>query len=200
MNNKMLKYGLVLAVVVIIILLGYLRVNVPEKSESSSSSGLVTSPVRQGQTPSRAVTPETQTSDTRQPSKPVITSLSTGTFHDFEVQLSANQNKCNDAASAQYGRLYRNVLQSSAFVSYYVSKNGLCYAQITGISQADYSSSMVAHMYFRNVTKDVLLLECSNNKGVLNGAIEDFSCADKVTGQSIIKPQYDSMLYKYITQ
>lgn len=120
-------------------------------------------------------------------------------YQNYQIQISAGQDKCKTAANGQYDALYARTLQSSSFSSFYNQTNGLCFMKVTGSTQVAYSTTTTGHIYFRNVTRSTALAECTDPTGTLVNS-SNWACTDKTTGQKMNLDQFNALVYTYVTK
>ena len=215
MKNTTIKYIVILLVLVVLAVIA--SVFLTHKTTESQTSPVSTQASTQAQQNTQIVPQVPQN-----PVKNIITKSSTiakpttsvapvkttpktvvpvtgNSYVDSQARYYANLNSCKDAASSQYGSLYAKSLEQSAFQSSYNTKTGACYMQVTGDILTAYSASTTDKLYFRDVGRGVLLLECTNAKGNTY-ADSDWNCVDRTTGQTISKAQYEATLSKYTVQ
>jgi hypothetical protein len=183
MKNTTIKYLIILVILVaLVVLVSALSVH----KTTSQQPSLVAPEVQQG-TQTVKVAPK------------IVVPVTGNDYVDSQAQYYVHLNACKSAASSQYSSLYMKILDQSAVQSYYNTKTGICYAQVTGTIRSQYSTSTTDELYFRNVDKNILLMECTNAKGV-TFSDSDWNCTDKTTGQTINKAQYESMLSRFTVQ
>lgn len=190
-NKKYL--GFIVIIVILVVIIGILRNNSSTAPQTASSGVPVQSPAQAAKsvTTSSARSPATYTA-------PRTTPLSTGSYVDYLTALRNNQNNCKNAAAAQTSQLYPSLL-SSSITSYYNSANGLCYVEVIGVTRQAYSTTTTGHIYFRNVSRNALLAECTDPTGTMY-ADGNWDCVDKTSGQTIVKAQFNALVGSDTTQ
>ena len=193
MKNTSLKYIGIFVVIVLVVLL------VALKSSNAPTSDMQNGSVA-GQ-PQGTLAPTTQSKTASAPKTTTVNKapISSGNYVDYVTQLRANQSACATAANAQFSHLYGSSLQTSAVSTYFNTVNGNCYAQLTGKSQAAYSTSTTGYLYFRNISANVALLQCVDPTGTMY-ADSNWTCTNKLTGKSISKAEYNATIASDTTQ
>jgi hypothetical protein len=116
----------------------------------------------------------------------------------YVTQLALATAACKESATTQFNKLYASE-QGSAFQSMYNSNSGVCYMRATGAIQAAYSTTTTSYIYFRNVTRNTLLAQCTDT---LSQTFSDneWQCTDKTTGQTIPKAQFTAIIAEDTTK
>jgi hypothetical protein len=206
MKNTTTKY--IVALLVLVALAVIASAFLTNKTAGPQTSPVTTQVSTQAQQGTQTVPQNSVNTVTTKPSTSVAPIKSTpktvvpvtgNSYVDSQAVYYANLNSCKDAASSQYANLYAKSLEQSAFQSYYNTKSGSCYMQVTGDIRTAYATSTTDELYFRDVAKGILLMECTNMKGNTY-ADSDWSCTDKTTGQAISKAQYEATLSKFTVQ
>lgn len=188
MNNTTKKYAIIVGVIIIIV-----GIVVWQANRTSNNAEQALAPAASEQTSGvPAKTPAAV------PAKTVSSGSSINNYVNYATNLAANQQSCKVAATKQGGQLYGTLEQSST-QSYYNTKNGLCYARITGSIRPAYSTTTIGEIYFRNVSNGTPIAECTDTKGMtlLDG---DWACVNKITGQTISKAEFNTVTSQYTVQ
>ena len=168
MNNTNKKYAIVGVVIIIIILLGIIILQAGRSGGNAGQSATLATPEMLPASPATSVNTAGNISakvQTSVPAKTVSSGSSINNYVNYATNLAANQQSCKVAATKQGGQLYGTLEQSST-QSYYNTKNGLCYARITGSIRPAYSTTTIGEIYFRNVSNGTPIAECTDTKGM----------------------------------
>jgi hypothetical protein len=129
---------------------------------------------------------------------PKSTGSSGGTFMDSIKAREDANTKCVTAADIQYRKQYAGLYSSESYSSYINKSSTGCYIKISGSTQKAYSTSTTVFLFFANVYQNQIIAQCSNPGGPT--ATNQWQCENKITGQAIIRQQYDELINKYLLQ
>ena len=71
--------------------------------------------------------------------------------------------------------------------------------QVSGEIHPAYSTTTTGHIYFRNVSQNSLIAECTDPLGTTL-ADSDWTCTNKLTGQNINFAAFNGLVSSYKTQ
>lgn len=120
-------------------------------------------------------------------------------YQDYMNKLGAATQKCDKVASTMYDQKYANVYSGESRTISFNSVSGWCYMRVIGATQKAYTASTTGVIFFIDVYRNRVLADCTTSTG-LSYTYSDWSCTDRVTGQTIPRQQFEDTVYKYLTK
>jgi hypothetical protein len=212
MKNIPIKYAIILIIIILALIGGIIWQSNKNTTQTEQNSVTVISTTTTATTTTTTVQVQEVTPQTTPvavvPKKTVNTNTyitpktqpitQTGSYTDYMNRLNAAQNSCSIASKNQYQQLYGNLSQSS-YNSYYNTANGRCYVEVKGVIQQAYSTTTVGHIYFKDITTNTSIAECTDPTGTLY-LDSNWTCKNNVTGQTVNKAEFNAILTAYVTK
>jgi len=206
-NNKIKIYATTVSIVAVLLVIfiiwqAYQNITATRQTIMSvtSSQSLAGSSSVQTTAKGSSIVPivKAVTTSMKTPTLTPVKQSSANTYANYLTQYDADLSNCNGTAAKQNSNMYP-LLDQSSFTSYYNTSTGVCYEKLTGVIVQPYSTTTTGAMYFRNVTSDDLVMECTDSMG-MTLASGDWQCVDKTNDQTINLAEFNALLYKYTTQ
>ena len=210
MKNIPIKYAIILIIIILALIGGIIWQSNKNTTQTEQSSITVISTTTTATTTTTTVQVQKVTPQTTPvaviPKKTVSTYIApktqpitqTGSYIDYINRLKAAENSCDLSAKSQYQQLYGSMSQSS-YNSYYNNVNGRCYMKVTGTTQQAYSTTTVGHIYFKDLSTNTSIAECTDPTGTLYSDA-NWTCKNYVTGKTIGKAEFDATVTAYVTK
>jgi len=201
MKNIKIKVIASVVIIAVIVTVVVISLNAGKSGSLALPSSFGVLPVSSTTTPSNASSASASTN--KQPvvssNKPSTnSSMTSGTYQNYINQYYSTKNACDAAATSQFTKLYGSTIGSSALLTYYNSTTGTCLVKISGSIQPTGSATTTNIIYFRNVSSNSLLADCSQISGK-NTAPGPWQCTNRTNGQGINIDQFNEFISTFIS-